>query len=89
MARLDIKDKYKGCHATELARYQQLVELLLKNPQGVTKPQIAEALGMQLKDIYSLIHNTESVGIMLWETDDGVIGLYKDNSVINTVSRTH
>ena len=89
MARLNIKDEYKGCHATELVRYQQLVELLLKNPQGVTKPQIAEALDMQLKDIYSLIHNTESVGIMLWETDDGVIGLYKDNSVINTVSRTH
>lgn len=87
MARLYVKDEYKGCHAIELARYQQLVELLLKNPQGVTKPQMAEALDMKLKDIYSLIHNTESVGIMLWETDDGVIGLYKDNSVINTVSK--
>ena len=89
MARLNVKDEYRGCHATELARYQQLVELLRKNPQGVTRPQIAEALDMQLKNIYSLIHNTESVGIMLWETYDGVIGLYKDNSVINTVSRTH
>ena len=88
MARLDIKDEYKGCHATELTRYQQLVELLRKNPQGVTKPQIAEALDMQLKNIYSLIHNAESVGIMLWETDDGVIGLSTHNSAINTVSRT-
>ena len=89
MARLNVRDEYKGSHATELARYQQLVKFLLKNPQGVTRPQIAEALDMQLKNTYSLIHNTESVGIMLWETDDGVIGLYKDNSVINTVSRTH
>ena len=89
MARLDIKAEYKGHHATELARYQQLVRFLLKNPQGVTKPQIAEILGIKIKDVYSLIHNTESVGVMLWETDDGIIGLYKDNSVINTVSRTH
>lgn len=88
MARLDIKAEYKGHHATELARYQQLVRFLLKNPQGVTKPQIAEILGIKIKDVYSLIHNTESVGVMLWETDDGIIGLYKDNSVINTVSRT-
>lgn len=87
MARLDIKAEYKGHHATELARYQQLVRFLLKNPQGVTKPQIAEILGIKIKDVYSLIHNTESVGVMLWETDDGIIGLYKDNSVINTVSR--
>ena len=57
MARLDIKDEYKGCHATELARYQQLVGFLLKNPQGVTRPQLAEALDMQLKNTYSLIHN--------------------------------
>ena len=89
MARLDIKAEYKGHHATELARYQQLVRFLLKNPQGVTKPQIAKVLNMKIKDTYSLIHNAELVGIMLWETDDGIIGLYKDNSVIDTISRTH
>ena len=88
MARLDIKAEYKGHHVIELARYQQLVRFLLKNPQGVTKPQIAKILDIKIKDVYSLIHNTESVGVMLWETDDGIIGLYKDNSVINTVSRT-
>ncbi len=88
MARLDIKAEYKGRHATELARYQQLVRFLLKNPQGVTKPQIAKALDIKIKDTYSLIHNAEPVGIMLWETDDGIIGLYKDNSVIDTISRT-
>lgn len=86
MARLDIKAEYKGHHITELARYQQLVRFLLKNPQGVTKPQIAKVLDIKIKDIHSLIHNAEPAGILLWETDDGIIGLYKDNSVINTLS---
>lgn len=82
MPRADVRTEYKGYHATELTRYQLFVDFLLKNPQGVTKPQTAEALGMKIKDIYSLVNNAETVGIMLWETDDGVIGLYKNVSTL-------
>ena len=82
MPRADIRTEYKGYHATELTRYRLLVDFLLKNPQGVTKSQVAKALCMKIKDIYSLVNNAENVGIMLWETDDGIIGLYKNVSTL-------
>lgn len=83
MPRADVRTEYKGYHATELVRYQRFVRFLLENPQGVTKPQVARALNMNIKDIHSLVNNAETVGIMLWETDDGTIGLYKNNSIID------